>query len=601
MELEQLLKSSEYKTMKKTYEKEYFKLFGKYCKVSASKGVQEKSVSEMFEKFKNKKVKIEFIEEVQTKKGTTISTKKNISKSFFDVWSQDETIPEYDDIVFECNKKLVDKTDYNMFDGFQHFCDLKEKDINLEPVFEHIRSLTNYFEVMFNYMLDWLAQLVQFPELLPDTAIIIISQEGVGKDLFAEFIEAVIGSKYFGVTEKLDQVCGKFNSTLGGKLFYVINETNPSDSAQRKENIKNMITAKKLQIEEKYKTPIKCSNFCRFMFFSNRVLAFPIEEGSRRPVIIEASKKYLPANYGKDANAKHFTALSQIFKNEDTQYCFLRYLLKRDISKFNPRNYEKSKLHDELERGSIDPLVMFMYKYITKASKEKKGEIRVKTSEMLQLYVKYSKKNQYQFTTTPKKLIAEMSFLLDIHTTKISVSHFVIDIKTVKLLLKTKYHCHFPDAIDEDNDYDDGFDDGFKNAEKQIEIKHVERLEEENKQLKIELEKLKKQLLKVENVEEKKKVLQICLDELDELDYFDDEDDNICKHDDDDDRYDNKYDFDNMKTTKPIQKNIVKKNKNIIVNKKRKSKLTDAEIKANEEALNNMEDAEDLKDVVDLF
>ena len=81
MELEQLLKSSEYKTMKKTYEKEYFKLFGKYCKVSASKGVQEKSVSEMFEKFKNKKVKIEFIEEVQTKKGTTISTKKTYQKA----------------------------------------------------------------------------------------------------------------------------------------------------------------------------------------------------------------------------------------------------------------------------------------------------------------------------------------------------------------------------------------------------------------------------------------------------------------------------------------------------------------------------------------
>jgi phage/plasmid-associated DNA primase len=103
--------------------------------------------------------------------------------------------------------------------------------------------------------------------LISVTTLIFISEEGIGKDLFSELIENTIGNKYYGTTEKLEQVCGRFNSLLGGKLLMVLNETNPIESSQRLENIKAMITAKKLEIEEKYKSTIKCRNFCRFIFF----------------------------------------------------------------------------------------------------------------------------------------------------------------------------------------------------------------------------------------------------------------------------------------------------------------------------------------------
>jgi hypothetical protein len=119
----------------------------------------------------------------------------------------------------------------------------------------------------------------------------------------------------------------------------VLNETNPIESSQRLENIKAMITAKKLEIEEKYKSTIKCRNFCRFIFFSNRSLAFPVEDGSRRPKIMMGSTKYLPMNYGEKESADHFTKLSNTFKDKYFQYAFLRFLQKRDITLFNPRKY----------------------------------------------------------------------------------------------------------------------------------------------------------------------------------------------------------------------------------------------------------------------
>jgi hypothetical protein len=82
-------------------------------------------------------------------------------------------------------------------------------------------------------VLNYLAQLVQQPHILPHTTLIFISEEGVGKDIFATFLGEVIGEKYTHNTEKLEQVCGRFNTVLGGKLMMVINETNPVESRER--------------------------------------------------------------------------------------------------------------------------------------------------------------------------------------------------------------------------------------------------------------------------------------------------------------------------------------------------------------------------------
>jgi hypothetical protein len=100
MDIEILLDSQEYKTLKIQHEKTFFKLFGKYCKIT-SRGIEERTATEMSEKFKNKKNSYQFVEETTTKKGTTISTSKNISKNLFEIWSNDPNIPEFDNIVFQ--------------------------------------------------------------------------------------------------------------------------------------------------------------------------------------------------------------------------------------------------------------------------------------------------------------------------------------------------------------------------------------------------------------------------------------------------------------------------------------------------------------------
>lgn len=480
MEIEFLLKSNEYKTLKKEYEKKYFKLFGKYCQYSREK-VSDKSPSEMAEFFKNKKVSVKYVEEETNKKGDVISKSKTISKSFYEVWSNDPDMKEYEDITFDCDVKKVPKTTYNLFYGFTHLDHIViENGTTLEPYFELIRSLVNYNECHFEYVLNWLAHLVQHPELIPDTSLIFISKEGVGKDLFYLLISNTIGSQYCGNTDKLDNVVGKFNSSLGGKLLFAINETNPVESAQRMENIKALITAKELYIEGKYKDPVKTKNFCRIIFFSNNLFAFPVDENSRRPVIMSCSEKYLPANYGVEESEAYFKNLADNYiKNETCNKAFLEFLKKRDISNWNPKKFEKSKLHETLIDVSIKPLVQFMANFVEQH--KDKDQVKIHGQELLSEYTFFLKENNYKFDCTPKKFYAELRMDFGAESVKSSTISFTLSIKKVRELLSSKYKYNFGDkqVIKEPSPIDNGTVDNEKdNLIKQLQDK-IKQLEQQ--------------------------------------------------------------------------------------------------------------------------
>lgn len=439
------IESSEYQTMKKEYEKEYFKLNGKYGRYDRE-SITILSAKEIDEFFKNKIVSIEYTEESVSKKGVKSSMTKQTEKTFYEIWSKDPDMREYTDITFECDLNKVKKNQFNMFDGFKHFDDVEQKAVDLEPIFEHIRSLVDYNEEHFNYVLDYFAQLFQQPHILPHKTLVFISQEGVGKDIFATFLGKVMGEKYTHNTEKLESICGKFNSVIGGKMMIVINETNPLESRERCENIKFLITTEKVSIEAKHKDPITVPNFSRFIFFSNRQMSFPVEgEGSRRPVIFQSSSKYLKENIGDDKNREFFTNLVSMYKNIYYQKAFLDFLMERNIVEFNPNKINKSDLHKSLEQVSTSPIVQFLEQFVRDHEDDK--IVRVRTMELHKDYCTYlSENNSNKHLINSNPFIIQMQNTYNIKKMKsCGVAYFECNIKEIKQMLITKYKCDFDD------------------------------------------------------------------------------------------------------------------------------------------------------------
>ena len=503
--MEMFLNNIDYKKMKVDYEVKYFKLFGEYCKYDGNT-INTKSASAMSEYFKNKKITLEWIEQQTTKKGTTVSTTKEITKNFYQIWSEDPEMKEYEEIVFNCNLKKVKPYEFNLFNGFNHFSHLKtEKPIDLSLIFEHIKSLTNYNEEHFEYVLNYFAQLVQQPHILPQTSIIFISEEGVGKDIFASFLGECISEKYCHNTEKLDLICGKFNSILGGKLLMIINETNPVESRDRIENLKYLITANKVTIEYKGKDAISCDNFCRFMFFSNRLFAFPVEgEGSRRPIIFNSSPKYLSTNIGKPANNKFFSELVAQYQNPNYQKAFLELLKNRNIQKFNPKEITKSLLQTELEENSVSPIIGYLASIVETVEPTDPQIIRFSSTDSLKLFNEYLTSQNVKYGYSQTKYNVELVNTYNIKKLKsCGKMLFEFNIPALKKLLETKYKYNF-DALEEVETPKPSDLDGGLIYDKPIKNDDLILLQEENKQLYLEIELLKAQLLK--NTNEKQEI-----------------------------------------------------------------------------------------------
>ena len=147
----------------------------------------------------------------------------------------------------------------------------------LEKLNDHIASLCNFNTEHVKLFKWFIADMFKRPDVLPSICLVFISKEGVGKDLMYDLLELMLNDKCTYNIDQLNKVTGQFNSLLGGKIF-VVNETNPKDSAERRDNIKYLITAKKVEIEGKHKDPVKTLNCCRMIFYANRLCAFPIEQ-----------------------------------------------------------------------------------------------------------------------------------------------------------------------------------------------------------------------------------------------------------------------------------------------------------------------------------
>tara|TARA_R110000868_G_scaffold263649_1_gene522306 strand:- start:4 stop:2154 length:2151 start_codon:yes stop_codon:yes gene_type:complete len=246
---------------------------------------------------------------------------KNVS--FVDEWRKDKNIRAFDFIDFEPNvEKIKDKKIYNLFKGFK-YVDGPACIENESAFLLHLKRVSNNDDVVYEYLKQWIAHIIQKPWMKTNTAVVLYSDtKGSGKNSIITGIEKLLGSELVGEIAGIEDIMKNFNSHLCNKLLIYGDEIN-GKAKEVNNRLKAIITRETQNLEAKGKDSIRVSDKSNYIFTTNDRDAFKVEDGDRRLFMVNClEKEMINKNEYYEYIQSHdeMSKLFNFFKNYNLTY-----------------------------------------------------------------------------------------------------------------------------------------------------------------------------------------------------------------------------------------------------------------------------------------
>ena len=194
-----------------------------------------------------------------------------------------------------------------------------------QPIVDLLEHLVDGDIDVREWILDWIAYPLQNPGAKMPTSVIMHGDEGSGKNLFWEIVQAIYGE--YGSVVGQDQLESKFNDYLSKKLFIIGDEVlSRQEMRHLKGKLKAMISGKTLQIETKMMPVRPEANHVNLVFLSNELQPNALDASDRRHLVVWTPVK-------KDR--PYYQAVVEC-ADKGGREAFYFELKRRDLTKFDP-------------------------------------------------------------------------------------------------------------------------------------------------------------------------------------------------------------------------------------------------------------------------
>ncbi|MGO9627244.1 MAG: DUF5906 domain-containing protein [Steroidobacteraceae bacterium] len=202
-------------------------------------------------------------------------------------WLDSPGRDEYIDIVYEPGVLDVGRS-FNLFTGYG----VEPRSGDCHLIRAHIREvLCKQDASLSDYVIQWLANIVQTPRNKPGTTIVIKSGQGAGKGRFANYLGSMLGRNYLALNHSA-QLLTQFNDHLAGKLLVFADEVVWPNDHRGVKKFQSYITEPTIFVERKFVPGFTVPNYARFIVVTNEEYAAPADIDDRRYVVLEASDQH---------------------------------------------------------------------------------------------------------------------------------------------------------------------------------------------------------------------------------------------------------------------------------------------------------------------
>ncbi len=182
--------------------------------------------------------------------------------------------------------------------------------------------------VRFDYLMGWMARMLQQPAEQGEVAVVMKGGEGTGKGTLAKALKRIIGHHALAIANGKHLV-GNFNSHLRDVVFLFADEAFFAGDRAHVGVLKSIITEPYLTVEAKYANAVEVPNYLHLMMASNETWVIPAAMDARRFLVLEVN----------DTAKNNHEYFGGIWKQMEAggYAAMLHDLLAYDLSTFNVR------------------------------------------------------------------------------------------------------------------------------------------------------------------------------------------------------------------------------------------------------------------------
>lgn len=369
---------------------------------------------------------------------------KNLN-GFVKTWQADYNIKTFEGCDFAPQPIELANNVKNLYTGlaFENMkCRINETELvkNSSIFIKHLWYLSGKNNKVLEYVLNYLAHLIQETGEIPRTSIVFKSEQGCGKNVFFEnFGNKILGEKYVLATANMDHILGRF-PLIEQKLLVLMDETSGKDSFLSSDKIKSYITAPTIPFEKKGIDIINIRNCGRMIFFTNNDYPVKIEPSDRRFVVSECSSDI-------KNNTVYFKALIKAFNTPYMVKSFALYLKTRNIENFDTTNDRPiTQIYKEIQTATVPSEERFFVNFDEfEFNKDYSGK------EIYALYTYWASNNRIKSPIVDKTFLIRIKKYDFVEYRRTSIGRFyTLDEKQLTGFIQTKQDKE----DEEDEDYE---------------------------------------------------------------------------------------------------------------------------------------------------